>query len=382
MLRSTDFTRFIESLHGYKLTPDSPRAYDEDLSSSSSSFDMDLEEISDKPNATIRRVVTNFDDELDLYAYQVPKTSSFAESKPDATYESYFGRPSAVVLNDLDTTKRITPRFSDLTDVELPDKASEPEICVTPRNPPSQDNQLTASPYSFVESQAFHVSQFPESKDEAFHVRQLPENKDEALHVSQFPESKDEALFEVSSVKHEEIREPATQRRTTFKRTYLESQTLDGLVTSVNIAGESAEPSRKRKMYDFTDKSYASLFGTVTNPVSGEQSCDQQIFPKSHWPVGQTSSSVSDHMLTSMSNCDVRLVSIKAQSSCEMVTKTQQMFATVLSSAKDACEVTINGQTNCVTQCDSFKVPAYSRLMIHNTSTRLRARVQLVAING
>jgi hypothetical protein len=356
MFRSTDFARFIESLHDIQPTPDSPKAYDEDLSSSSSSFDMDLEEISDIPNATRRRVVTNFDDELDLYASQEPKTSRFTEFKPDAAHEQCFDGPSAVFVKDLANTKRITPRFSDLTDVERPSQVSEPEFCITPRNPPLQDNQLTASPFTFAGSQAFHVSQFPDSKDEAF--------------------------FDVSSVKHDEIREPATQRRTTFKRTYLESQTLDGLVTSVNIADESGEPARKRMRYDFTDKAYASLFRTVTDPVSGEQICTQQIFPKSHWPVGQSSSSVNDHILTSMSNCDVRLVSVKAQSSYEMVTETHQMFGTVLSSSKDACEVAINGQTYCVTQLDSFKVPAFSRLMIHNTSTKLRARVQLVAIKG
>jgi len=333
---------------------------------------MELEEMPPPTTAKVRRVVTDFDDEFDFYPIYVPPGQDSHTPRADFFEPTDIELLQTTLAQNDDLEKREdTPRFSVQSEadqapieheiapssqlVESHIEASSVSIA-TPRVQIA--NQSQSSPVTFAGSQVQRVDDFPDD------VQSVP-SQDDTTPVR----------LSITPVKlEEEAREQLTSKRP-LKRTYLESQTLDSLVTSVNLGSD-----RKRPRHDYSDKSFACLFGTVIDPASGQQKTEQQVFPKTLWPVTHSKQSFSDHTLASFSNGDVHIISIATQTAFEITTAAEQIFATVLKSSKDSIEVCINGNSNRITQFDCFKIPPHSNTIIKNHSTRLRANVQLVAL--
>lgn len=347
------FEMFMQSLHDIQPFCDSPRGYDEAFSSSSSDSEKELVEASETI-PSVRRIVTDFDDDLVFYAIHVPETA-------------YLTTPKASLIGNTDLKLiQSTQMWQDATEVRE-DTPSFSEVLSPPRDATVkqsvEEGQCTRldTVCNLALSEPLLVTDFPDAYSE---------------------QSQDDRPLEQVSVSPPKLTQNSalpTVKRPTLKRTYLESQTLDSLVTSVNLTQDAFEFERKRPRYDFSDRSFACLFGTVTDPTSGEQKTEQQIFPKTLWPSAQSNQSCSDHTLTSLPSGDVRIVVIPYQATFEIASQGEHLFATVLKCSKDAVEVRIDNRSNRVSQLDSFKLPPFTKASIVNHSVRLRAQVQLVA---
>jgi hypothetical protein len=351
---AADFSRFVESLHKSQPILGSPKAYDEHFSSTTSDTEMEVE----TPSSKFRRV--GYKDELDFsFVPLLPSTSPLTSDRLSMSTDSQSNPVKADEMPRQDLTTRLS---SDIWSYEKTMKASAFGLSTAPEVPPSAAEFAdTEMPRYLAESQPVRVRQFPD--------------------VSSVSSQEDQLAPELSliQVPYEETKEPSQRDRPTLKRTYQESETLNSLVTSVNIAGESADLS-KHVRFNFSDESFASLFGTVTDPITGEQRTEQQIFPKSHWPVVPCKSSFSDHLLTSNSRYEVHIISITPKSTFNLAPWPGEILGTVLASAVDSVELSINGQDNIISLHDSFKLPSFAQARIMNKSPRLKVKVQLVAL--
>jgi hypothetical protein len=279
----------------------------------------------------------------------MPYQTNFAALSPrSAPSQDDFGRFQHPIEESKQTMMRPAPSLE--TDLQATAKLHNAESPPTSAAYPLNEFQETSIPFSSAEAQAAQVSCFPDVLSFTTPEEEVEPHEDEIIPEKQW----------------------------TLKRTYLESQTLDSLVTSIDLAYQA--PS-KRKHPDFSDKSYGALFGTTTDPTTGCPTTAQQVFPKRHWPTGLGKGGIHDHILTSMTNCTVHIVSIAMQAAFNIQTEAEEIFGTVLSSSKDAVEVRINDQSNLINQMDSFKIPSFSQATVINQSTRTQARLQMFGCN-
>mmetsp|Transcript_34062 Transcript_34062/g.59388 ORF Transcript_34062/g.59388 Transcript_34062/m.59388 type:complete len:538 (-) Transcript_34062:44-1657(-) len=169
-----------------------------------------------------------------------------------------------------------------------------------------------------------------------------------------------------------------TTKKPNLKRTYLESQTLDSLVTSVNYNDGTL---CKHKDRNLSDKSLAGFFSTVTDPVSGEERYEQQIFPKVLWPANGNKKA-AEYVLTSLKNCVIHILSLTRGTSYTINTEQEHLFGTVMLASKEAIQLTIDGRQITLNQEESFKIAPYTQATIKNTSKRSLARIQLMRVSG
>lgn len=353
--------KFAQSLLDIRPSMGSPRGYEESFSSTTSGNETDIEEPQQPVSPKVRRVVTDFDEANPFYQINVPYGSS--EEKQD-----FFDEADLAYIKTTRPLQTQEEGQLDIPPLDNPDEAA-------PLAP-----KLEQSPYVQVQTDlqpsnlggfqgAFAGSQFKQ-------ISELPE----ASSISS-EEVIPPLKVNITPLKLSEARAQLTQKPA-LKRTYLDSKTLDSLVTSVSINVDNPEPSRKRPRYDFSDKSFACLFGIVTDPVTGEQRSEQQVFPRTLWPASHMKQAFTDHTLASMPSGDVHIVSIAPLSAFEIVTDKEQIFGTVLRSSKDSVDISINGKINRLTQLDSFILPPHSKVTILNQGPKLRAQMQLVAMRG